>query len=130
MLLGRRGPAPGLAVTGDHAAREDVEDRIVLDRAHKVGRLHDLVGGVQAPGRPRVRQSYLQDQQAERVSPLGPSQSHPSRSLPPRAFELFTISRSGAREKDRWHQRDDEEERGCRRGKWNEEIGCAALSLS
>lgn len=69
MLLGRRGPAPGLAVTGDHAAREDVEDRIVLDRAHKVGRLHDLVGGVQAPGRPRVRQSYLQDQQAERVSP-------------------------------------------------------------
>lgn len=77
MLLGRGGPAPGLAVAGDHAARKDVEDRIILERAHEVGRLHDLVGGVQAPGRPRVRQSYLQNQQAERISPLGPRQSHP-----------------------------------------------------
>lgn len=110
MLLGRRGPAPSLAVAGDHAARKDVEDRIVLDRAHKVGRFHDLVGGIQSPGRPRIGQSYLQDQQAERVSPLGPRQSHLSRitircrtSGSPRAFELFTISRSdvSAREKEK-----------------------------
>jgi len=46
VFLGRRGPAPGLSVAGDHAARENVEDRIVFDRAHEVGRLHDLVGGV------------------------------------------------------------------------------------
>lgn len=103
MFLGRRGPAPGLAVAGDHTAREDVEDRIVLDRAHEVGRLHDLVGGVQSPGCPRVRQSYMKDQQTERVSPLDPRQSHPSRCLPPRAFELFTISQSGAREKEKKH---------------------------
>lgn len=61
MLLGRRGPAPGLAVAGNHAAREDVEDRVVFDRAHEVSRLYDFVSGIQSPGCPRVRQSYLQD---------------------------------------------------------------------
>jgi len=61
VLLGRRGPTPGLAVAGDHAAREDIEDRIVFDCAHEVGRLNNLVSGIQSPGCPRVRQSYLQD---------------------------------------------------------------------
>lgn len=113
MLFRRRGFAPALAIAGNHTVSQDIEDRIILDRAHEVGRFHDFVSGVQSPGRPRVRQFHLQDQQAKYVSPVGPCQSHPSQSC----LRLNCLQSCNREERDRKRVREREETRNSLRSR-------------
>lgn len=46
MFLHSRSPAPALTIANNDAVCENIKNRIILDRAHVIGRLHDLVGGV------------------------------------------------------------------------------------
>lgn len=43
MFLQSRSPAPALTIVNNDTVCENIKDRIILDRAHVISRLHDLV---------------------------------------------------------------------------------------